>query len=67
MVNIPVSRKVWWFVRSVITGQAGVANGTTILKSETAETSMCTSYRSHRHVHYVTVATNKVRIGLNYV
>ena len=62
MVNIHVCKKEWYLVKSVITGQVDVVNGKIALKSETAATSMCTSFESLRRVHYAIVGTKKVRI-----
>lgn len=62
MVNIHVCKREWYLVKSVITGQVNVVNGKIALKSETAATSMCTSFESLRRVHYAIVGTKKVRI-----
>ena len=59
MAHIQQSRRASWLKPFVITGQANVATGKTLLTFETAVIITFTSWQSLPLVHYVTAAINK--------
>ena len=59
MAHIQLSRRASWLKPFVITGQANVATGKTLLTFETAVIITFTSWQSLPLVHYVTAAINR--------